>query len=121
MIWTTARGHLLIQGEAHPIYLSMSGQGIRLPTGAVIHAAADFREVTRAGEVVATYSGPLSCTLDDYLYVCNIHVVIGDALNCFFYTETTEGDTRLRETVLLRHLTPCAGADRDGDGPFDRA
>lgn len=119
MIWTTAQGHVLIEGEAHPIYLSVSGQGIRLPTGAVIHAAADYREVTRTGEVVATYSGPLSCTLDDYLYVCNIHVVMGTVLSCFLYAENGAGDSKLEETVLLRDLTPYAGAD--GDGPLDRA
>jgi hypothetical protein len=121
MIWTTAQGHRLIQGEMHPIYLSISGQGITLPTGAVIHAAAEYREVTPAGAVVATYSGPLSCALDDYLYVCNIHVVIGDALYRFFYRETTEGDTRLQETVLLRGLRPDAGTDTDGDGPSPTA
>jgi hypothetical protein len=103
------------------MYLSTSDQGIRLPTGAVIHTAADYREVTRTGDAVATYSGPLSCTLDDYLYVCNIHVVISTALYQFFYTETADGDTRLRETVLLRDLTPYAGVEVDGDGRFDRA
>jgi hypothetical protein len=111
MIWTTARGHYLIQGKMHPIYLSMGGQGIRLPTGTIIHDAADYREVTRTDSVVATYSGPLTSTLDDYLYVSNIHVVIGSTLYQFFYSENADGDSRLREIVLLRDLTPYSGED----------
>jgi hypothetical protein len=114
MIWTTPQGHVLLEGKAHPIELSVSGQGIRLPTGAVIHSASEYCERTRSGDVVTTYSEPLTCALDDYLYVSNIHVVVDTALHRFFWAEESDGGT-LEDTVLLRDLTPYAGENL----PFD--
>jgi hypothetical protein len=110
MIWITPRGHFLIQGEMYPIYLSLSGQGITLPTGEVIHAAPRYVEVTCDGDIVHTYSGPITSTLDDYLYVSDIHVVLGSALHSFFWSETLDSE-RLKDSVVLDGLIPYTGND----------
>jgi hypothetical protein len=96
MIWITPQGHFLIQGEVYPIYLSLSGQGITLPTGEVIHAAPAYVEMTPDGDIVHTYSGPLTSTLDDYLYVSNIHVVLGSGyIACCGRKRSTASGSRI--------------------------
>ena len=114
MIWTIPEGRFLVQGESHPIYLAVSGQGITLPTGEVIHSAHVFYEITASGEVVKRYAEPFTSCLDDYLYVTNIHVVIGSELHELFFADNLETQ-RLEDKALLKYLT----AYKDGALPFD--
>jgi hypothetical protein len=122
-IWKTREGNLLLEGEVHPIYLAVSGQGIRLPNGAVIHEAAEYFEITASGALVTEFSGPWTSTLEDDLYVSGIHVVIENALYRFFYSMRGWREPTLEQKLCLRDLVPLDHSDpseRIGSAPVAR-
>jgi hypothetical protein len=122
-MWKTREGNLLLEGEVHPIYLAVSGQGVRLPNGAVIHEAAEYFEITESGALVTKFSGPWTSTLEDDLYVSGIHVVIENALYRFFYNQRGWREPTLEQKLCLPGLIPLDHSDpseRIGSAPVAR-
>jgi hypothetical protein len=122
-MWKTRDGHFLLEGETHPIYLAMSGLGVRLPNGGVIHEAAEYFETTDSGTVITKFSAPWTSTLEDDLYVSGIHVIIEDALYRFFYSARGPREPTLEQTLCLRDLIPLDHSDpseRIGSAPVAR-
>ena len=114
MIWQIRDGHFLVEGNRYPIYLSGSGYGVPLPDGNEIRDAAEFFEFTESGRLVKKYGPPFTSTLEEFLYVTDIHVVIVDALYKFFWIERLS-DRRLEHSRLFHGLNRID----DRDLPFE--
>ena len=54
------------------------------------------------------YGGPWTSTLEEYLYVSDIHVVVRSSLYKFFWTERYGREGELHGEVCLRDLEPVA-------------
>jgi hypothetical protein len=110
MSWRISEQEFLIRGRSYPISLSLSVNRVKLPDGALINSSNEAR-------VLDWYSGPSTSTLEECLYVINIHYVIGSRLSQFFWTGCYGREPELEETVCLRGLDAIA-ADQI---PFDAA
>ncbi len=106
----------MIEGRHFPIYLSGSGYGVKLPDGREIKTAAEYFEVSESGWLVKTFSRPNTSTLEDDLFVQNIHVVEGSELVRFSVTENAGGSS-LQQTQIIWGL--IAVDDDDDEVPFD--
>jgi hypothetical protein len=104
MYWRTVEGNFLLEGVSRPILLSSSANVVELPNGMQITTASEYFCVSRAGEILVKYSSPWTSTLEDELYVIDIHVVLGSNLYKYFYTERLWHGSRIDGEVLLRDL-----------------
>lgn len=108
MIWQTFDGDWLVQGRSHRIQLGLSRNRVRLPDGSQIREACEFFRIGPDGSVLQHYRGPQTSTVDDELYACDIHVVIGDTLHrCTWIEHFRDGD-ELRDHVCLTGLAPAS-------------
>ena len=106
MIWQTAGQQFLVQGNLYPVYLSLSVNRVQLPDGSLIHSAYEYFHLSADGSVLKWYREPWTSTLEDCLYVMNIHSVIGRSLYEFSWTECYGRAPALEEKVCLRDLQP---------------
>ena len=106
MMWRIGTNGYLLAGEAYPVLLSMSGGTVRLSDGTCVDSAREYFRVSVDGEVQQRYGGPWTSTLEDELYVSDIHVVLGSTFRRIFYVERLWREQRAEETVLLEDLTP---------------
>src|SRR5215208_2987606 len=115
MAWRISEHEFLIQGRSFPIFLSLSVNRVSLPDGSQINAANEYFRVSAAGDLLEWYRGPSSSTLEECLYVINIHVVIQTLLYELFWTECYGRAPERVETMRLRDLDFVA----DPVLPFD--
>lgn len=108
MIWRTFDGDWLVQGRSHRIQLSLSRNRVLLPDGSQIRDACEYFRIGPDGSLLQHYRGPQTSTVDDELYVFDIHVVIGDTLHrCSWIEHFRDGD-ELRDRVCLTGLAPAS-------------
>ncbi|HEX8073156.1 MAG TPA: hypothetical protein VF546_24635 [Pyrinomonadaceae bacterium] len=114
MIWKTTEGNFLVERDMAPPPFVEGGFG--LPGGERYYEAAQYYEITSAGEVVKKYSAPTSYGMEDDLCVSNIHRVVGDTFYDFQWVERADYSVEPRRTedVRLRGLEPF-----EGRLPFD--
>lgn len=117
MSWQISEHEFLIRGWSYPIYLSLSVNRVHLPHGTLINSANEYFRVSADGSVLEWYRGPSTSTLEDCLYVINIHSVVQTSLVKFFWTECYGREGRLEEKLCLHHLEPVA----EEALPFDSA
>lgn len=117
MSWRVSEREFLIRGRSYPICLSLSVNRVKLPDGTLINSANEYFKVSAGGEVLERYRDPWTCSVEDYLYVSGIHVVMGSSLYRFFWTEHFGHEGELEGKVCLRDLEPVA----EGALPFDAA
>ena len=115
MAWRVSGREFLIRGRSYPIYLSLSVNRVRLPDGTLINSADEYFRVSADGGVLQFYSGPSTSTLEECLYVINIHFVLHSLLYEFFWTECYGSEGEIEGRVCLRGLEPVA----DDALPFD--
>lgn len=108
MAWQISKGEFLIRGRSYPIYLSLSVNRVKLPDGALINSANEYFRVSADGEVLEWYDGPVSSTLEECLYVINIHCVMQSSLYAFTWTECYGREAELGEKICLHGLEPVA-------------
>lgn len=104
----------MLEGRHFPIHLSGSGYGVKLRDGREITTAAEYFEVSESGRLVKTFSRPNTTTLEDDLFVQNIHVVVGSELVRFFVTENAQ-NTSVNPAQIIRGLVAIG----DDELPFD--
>lgn len=109
MLWRISDREFLVQGRSYPIYLSLSVNRVRLPDGTFIDSAQEYFRVATDGRVLEWYQGPSTSTLEDCLYVINIHAVLQSSLYEFFWTECYGREGEMPEKVCLRGLAPVPG------------
>lgn len=117
MAWQISEQEFLIRGRSYPIYLSLSVNRVSLPDGTLINSAHEYFRVSRDGGILEWYRGPWTSTLEECLYVINIHSVLQSTLYEFFWTECYRREAELREEVQLQDLKPVT----EGALPFDPA
>jgi hypothetical protein len=117
MSWRISEREFLIRGKSYHIYLSLSVNRVRLPDGTLINSANEYFRVSAGGEVLQRYGDPLTCSVEDYLYVSGIHAVVQSSLYKFLWIERFGHDSKLEGEVCLRGLEPVA----EGVLPFDAA
>ena len=110
MFWQISEREFLIRGLSYPIYLSLSSNTVNLPDGTLINSAHEYFRVSAEGSVLEWYSGPSSSTLEECLYVMNIHSVLQTALYEFFWTECYGRQAERREKICLDDLRPAVEA-----------
>jgi hypothetical protein len=113
-IWKTPDGHLLWEGQRHTLH---SVCPIQRTNGEILEESAEYYKATEAGDIVTVYSAPLTSSLEDDLYVVNIHLVIESTLYRFMWRERYGGDTELNTEIEIGGLVPFAGTTL----PFDPA
>jgi hypothetical protein len=115
MAWRISEHEFLIQGRSFPIFLSLSVNRLSLPDGSQIEASHEYFRVSGSGNVLEWYRGSSTSTLEECLYVINIHAVIQRSLYEFFWTECYGRKPERAETLRLRNLELVANPDL----PFD--
>jgi hypothetical protein len=108
MAWRISKQEYLIRGRSYPIYLSLSLNRVRLPDGTLINAADEYFKVSADGDVLERYAGPFTSTLEECLYVINIHFVMQASLYKFTWTECHGREGELSEQICLSDLEPIA-------------
>jgi hypothetical protein len=108
MSWRISDREFLIQGRSYPIYLSLSVGRVRLLDGTLINSAHEYFKVSADGSVLEWYRGPSTSTLEECLYVINIHSVLQTSLSEFFWTECYGRAGEIQEKLILRGLEPLA-------------
>jgi len=106
MSWRISERELLVRGRSYHITLSLSINRVKLPDGNLINSAHEYFRVSADGGVLEWYSGPSTSTLEEYLYVSNIHSVLQTSLYKFIWTECYGREAELGEKVYLRDLEP---------------
>lgn len=108
MAWRTPQGDWLIEGRSHPIQLGLAVSRVHLPDGRLVRASSEFLRCDDDGALLQHYRGPVTSTVDDDLYVFDIHVVIdGRLLRCTWIENYRDGD-ELRSVVRLEGLQEVA-------------
>ena len=108
MSWQISGKEFLIAGRSYPIALSLSINRVPLPDGTLINSANEYFRVSADGGVLEWYRGPSTATLEDCLYVFNIHAVLQASLYRFFWTECYRREGQLEERICLPHVKPVA-------------
>jgi hypothetical protein len=106
MSWQISEHEFLIRGWSYPIYLSLSVNRVRLPDGTLINSANEYFRVSADGIVLEWYAGPSTSTLEECLYVINIHAVVQTSLYKFPWIECYGREAQLEEKICLPHLEP---------------
>jgi len=104
MAWQIAKEEFLIRGRSYPVYLSLSVNRVRLPDNSYINTAHEYFRVSSEGEILERYNEPSTSTLEDCLYVINIHVVLRSSLYECFWTECYGRPGQLEAKILLQNL-----------------
>jgi hypothetical protein len=115
MAWSISKHEFLIKGRSYPIYLSLSVNSVALPDGSHIDSANEYFRVSSDGSLLEWYRGPSTSTLEDCLYVINIHCILQTTLYKFFWTECYRRPGEIQETTCLRGLEPIT----ENGLPFD--
>lgn len=101
MYWQVSAQEYLIAGRTYPIILSLSVNRVRLPDNSSIHSAQEYFRVSGNGDILEHYKAPFTSTLEDCLYVIDIHVVLRSSLYEFFWTECYGRPGELEAKILL--------------------
>ncbi len=114
--WTLPDGRYLLRGAASPLPYCLPA-GIRLPTGGVLHAAAPYYLVTRAGAVAQVFDAPRAFSLEDTLYITPIYTVVDGLLVQFLWEQMYAWNAPrvTNQGAALTGLTACPL----GELPFD--
>lgn len=104
MYWRISPQEFLISGRTYPIRLSLSVNRVRLPDNTLIESAKEYFRVATHGEILEHYKAPFTSTLEDCLYVIDIHAVIRSSLYEFFWTECYGRPGELEARVRLQNL-----------------
>jgi hypothetical protein len=104
MSWQISEKEFLIMGRSYPIALSLSVNRVKLPGGTLVDSANEYFRVSADGGILEWYRGPSTSTLEDCLYVINIHAVVQTSLVKFFWTECYGREGQLEEKICLHHL-----------------
>jgi hypothetical protein len=115
MLWRISDREFLVQGRSYPIYLSLSVNRVKLPDGTFVNSAHEYFRVSSDGSVLEWYQGPSTSTLEDCLYVINIHTVMQSSLYEFFWTECYSRESELQQQMCLGGLAPVTSNEL----PFD--
>src|ERR671911_2276977 len=99
MVWITTDGHFLIQGKMAPIPFIYGGVG--LSDGKRFDESAEYYEITTSGVVIKKYSEPLPFSIEDEMTVSNIHIVIGDSLYKFYWSQRYGHESRIEVSMRL--------------------
>jgi hypothetical protein len=104
MNWKTTHGTFLIQKNMARIPFISGGVG--LTDSQRFHEAAEYYELTNVGKVINQYSKAIPFSIEDEMTVSNIHLVIGDALYRFYWSQQYRYEVRLKADMLLHDLLP---------------
>jgi hypothetical protein len=109
--WKLPNGHYLIEG-APALFPTSYVSSICLPDGDILHQASPYYVVTDEGRLIATYGTPHAYSLEDVLYVYDLHAVTHGQLCRFLWQEQwgKEAQTTI-VAVLLTGFTECAVHD----------
>ena len=88
--------------------------GLGLANGERFHESAEYYEITSSGKVINKYCEPLPFSIEDEMAVSNIHLVIGDVLYNFYWSQLSGHEARIKVEMRLRNLQVY-----DGPLPFD--
>ena len=112
MVWKTPEGNFLIQRNMNVIPFINGGVG--LENGERFRESAEYYEIASSGKVVTRYGEPLPFSIEDEMTVSNIHLVIGDALYKFYWSQLYGHEARIQVEMRLRNLQVY-----NGQLPFD--
>ena len=112
MVWKTPEGTFLIQRKMARIPFIYGGVGLK--DGERFHESGEYYEISSSGKVINRYGEPLPFSTEDEMTVSNIHLVIGDALYRFYWSQLYGHEARLEVEMLLRNLQVY-----NGQLPFD--
>ena len=115
MSWRISEQEFLIEGRSYPVYLSLSVNRVKLPDGTLINSAHEYFRVSADGSILQWYRSPSSSTLEECLYVINIHAVLQMSLYEFSWTECYGHTPELEQRIYLRGLVPVT----QNELPFD--
>lgn len=104
MIWRIPGGEWLIQGRSFTIQLGLSRNRVRLPDGSLVRESCEYFRTGPDGGLLQRYPGPQTSTVDDDLYVFDIHVVLDGALHRCTWIENFRDGDELRDRVCLSGL-----------------
>lgn len=107
MHWKTSKGTFLLEKNRAPIPFISGGVG--LANGERFDEAAEYEEVTPAGDILRTYGAPLPFSIEDEMTVSRIHLVIGTSLYKFYWSQQYRYEPRLEVELLLTDLQLCEG------------
>ena len=106
MSWRISEKEFLIRGRSYPLYLSLSVNRVKLPDGSLIDSTHEYFRVSAEADVLEWYRGPWTSTLEECLYVTDMHFVLQTSLYKFFWTECYGRAPGLQQTICLRDLEP---------------
>ena len=110
--WKTKEGTFLVQKNLAPIQFVSGGVGLK--NGERFNKSAEYYEIDGSGNIIEKYGAPRSGSLEDELYVSGIHLVIGDSLYDFFWSQRYPEESTQRAKRLLYGLEP-----HESPLPFD--
>ncbi len=102
--WRISEEEYLLQGRSHRIHLSLSVNRVLLPGGERINSANEYLRVSGSGDVLEWFRGPRTSTLEEYLYVSDIHCVLDATLRRFFWTERHGCEEEILAKTLIERL-----------------
>ena len=104
MKWKTKKETYLIQIKKVPIEFTSSSVG--LTNGERFNESAVYLEKTSSGKIITRYGEPTSFSLEDELFIDNIHLVIGDSLYRFYLHQQYPFKPIQKVSLLLFGLQP---------------
>lgn len=102
MNWKTTKGSFLIQKNM--VHIPFISGGVGLADGERFSEAFEYDEITSSGEIIHKYGQPVPFSIEDEMTVSNIHLVIGDSLYEFFWSQQYPHEAKLKVKTLLHGL-----------------
>jgi hypothetical protein len=116
MNWKTNKGSFLIQ--KNKVLIPFVSGGVGLAGGERFDEAFEYDEITSSGGVIKKYGGPVPFSFEDEMTVSGIHLVIGDALYEFRWSQQYPYEAILQVKMLLHGLELIEGPAPSGaDAP----
>ena len=102
MNWKTTKGSLLIQKNM--VHIPFISGGVGLVDGERFNEAFEYDEITSSGETIHKYGEPMPFSIEDEMTVSSIHLVIGDCLYEFYWSQQYPHEAKLKVKMLLHSL-----------------
>ena len=117
MKWKTTQNTFLIVEKITLIPFIYGGVG--LEGGEMFDNSAEYIETDMSGHFIKRYGSPLPFSIDSEMTVSNIHLVIGDCLYKFYYSQVFGYEPNVQSEVLLSRLEIFQGELPFGEIDFN--
>lgn len=122
MNWKTTKGSFLIQKNR--VHIPFISGGVGLADGERFNEAFAYDEITSSGELIGQYGEPMPFSIEDEMTVSSIHLVIGDSLYEFCWSQQYPYEAKLKVKMLLHGLqlnaTPIPFAADQAIQPYNQ-